>query len=861
MMQMEKCFPRSGQSFNIDRITNRFFEQFKIEHDKFLTFIAGIPSQEHRRWYTSITLCRLMLVYFIQKKGFLDGDEDYLSNCLRAIQERHGKGAFFSFYRKLLSRLFLHDSELPPAFLQEPGDIPHLNGGLLEEHPLERAYPDIHIADEAFEGILAFFKSWQWQLDDRPRLNDNAVNPDILGHIFEKYTNQSRKELGAYYTKEDITGYIARNTIIPFLFDAAERLYPEAFLPGSVIWRQLQNHPDRYMYEAMQKGCALPLPPEIEAGITDVSRRTHWNKPASQVYALPTETWREVVARRKHYEDIRHRIEAGEIRTINDMLTCNLAIHTFAHDVIERSEDVKVIQAFYTSISQIRILDPTCGSGSFLLAALNVLEPLYSLCMQRLDKHANHQFFVLKSIIANNIFGVDISREVVEVCKLRLFLKLISRVDSKKDLESLHTIVFNIRTGNALLGFVSSAEASHQIVDRQRTLEDQSASVYGRGDPCGRPAHPGRPAHLPFHWFIEFYEIMQKGGFDVILGNPPYVEYENVRKAYKLANYATLSTGNLYALTMERCASLLAPGGRFGMIVPSSATCTGGYLPLQNMLLAQSALHISSYSDQRGKLFDIPHPRLCIILYQKQPGPKSVFATPYLKLGRELRDSLFQRLEYIEVTHQVRPGIIPRYGSYVEQSLHARLHGQSHRLGDYLCKTGVHKLYYTRKLSWFVQVTPFIPKIIDARGRIRNPSELKILAFSSPEQADIAFVALNSNLFYWFITTGSDCRNLNMREVLGFPLSIDKLALTTQQDLCKLATRLAADLQAHSEPRKMSFKQIGTLTIQCMYPGRSKPIIDEIDRVLAQHYGFTGEELDFIINYDIKYRLGRDIDE
>lgn len=126
---------------------------------------------------------------------------------------------------------------------------------------------------------------------------------------------------------------------------------------------------------------------------------------------------------------------------------------------------------------------------------------------------------------------------------------------------------------------------------------------------------------------------MQKGGFDVILGNPPYVEYENVRKAYKLANYATLSTGNLYALTMERCMRLLAPGGQFGMIVPSSATCTDGYLPLQNILLAQSALHISSYSDQRGKLFDIPHPRLCIILYQKQPGPKSVFATPYLKLG------------------------------------------------------------------------------------------------------------------------------------------------------------------------------------------------------------------------------------
>lgn len=132
-----------NQSFDIDRITNRFFEQFKIEHDKFFTFIAGIPSQEHRRWYTSITLCRLMLVYFIQKKGFLDGDEGYLSKRLRAIQERHGKGVFFSFYRKLLSRLFLHDSELPPALQQELGDVPYLNGGLLEEHPLELSL--IHI--------------------------------------------------------------------------------------------------------------------------------------------------------------------------------------------------------------------------------------------------------------------------------------------------------------------------------------------------------------------------------------------------------------------------------------------------------------------------------------------------------------------------------------------------------------------------------------------------------------------------------------------------------------------------------------------------------------------------------------------
>jgi hypothetical protein len=290
------------------------------------------------------------------------------------------------------------------------------------------------------------------------------------------------------------------------------------------------------------------------------------------------------------------------------------------------------------------------------------------------------------------------------------------------------------------------------------------------------------------------------------------------------------------------------------MIVPSSATCTDGYLPLQQILLEQSSLHISSYSDQRGKLFDTAHPRLCIILYQKRSQPKSVFSTPYLKLGKESRDTLFQRLEYVEVTDLIKPGIIPRYGSAIERTLHAKVHGQAHRLGEYMVKSSSNTVYYTRKMSWFVQVTPFIPRIIDEQDRTRNPSELKTLHFLSPEHADIAFVVLNSNLFYWFVTTGSDCRNLNMREVAGLPLDIDTMADPIRRDLRKLAADLAGDMQAHSEFRKMHFKSVGTLSIQCFFPGRSKILIDEIDRVLARHYGFTDEEQDFLIHYDAKYR-------
>ena len=57
---------------------------------------------------------------------------------------------------------------------------------------------------------------YQWHLDERPLRNDNEINPDVLGYIFEKYINQ--KQMGAYYTKEDITDYISKNTIIPSPF-------------------------------------------------------------------------------------------------------------------------------------------------------------------------------------------------------------------------------------------------------------------------------------------------------------------------------------------------------------------------------------------------------------------------------------------------------------------------------------------------------------------------------------------------------------------------------------------------------------------------------------------------------------------
>src|SRR5262249_31364477 len=134
-----------GKAFDVDRITRRFYEHFQAEHAKFLTSIQGITTLVDREWYASFMLNRLMFVYFIQKKGFLDNNINYLPDKLKMIQERKGKNAFFSFYLHLLLRLFYEEpgtqKQARASDLDEPlGDVPYLNSNLLTVYELEQDY-------------------------------------------------------------------------------------------------------------------------------------------------------------------------------------------------------------------------------------------------------------------------------------------------------------------------------------------------------------------------------------------------------------------------------------------------------------------------------------------------------------------------------------------------------------------------------------------------------------------------------------------------------------------------------------------------------------------------------------------------
>ena len=262
-------------------------------------------------------LNRLMFVYFIQKKGFLNEDINYLNNRLAQVKEIQGDGKFHSFYRAFLLRLF-HDGLAAPLnqrdkeTIQLIGSIPYLNGGLFEQHILEGENSKIQISDAAFEAVFAFFDQYDWTLDTRAieRADGKEINPDVLGHIFEKYVNQ--KQMGAFYTEEDVTEYITKNTVIPWLFQNAQTLDKVAFEPDGFVWRLLSENSGSYIYSEVSRGTELDLPENIAIGLQDFTSRSDWNKETAEYYALPTEIWRDTLARRQRHQIICQKLKLAK---------------------------------------------------------------------------------------------------------------------------------------------------------------------------------------------------------------------------------------------------------------------------------------------------------------------------------------------------------------------------------------------------------------------------------------------------------------------------------------------------------------------------------------------------------------------
>ena len=724
-----------------DKVTKKFYGDFEKQRKAFATFIDGIPADsEDQRWYTAVVIDRLMFLWFLQEKGFLDNQRKYLQLRLQV----HLDGDYTqSFYKRFLSPLFFkgfaqeRTPETEAAIQAVYGKVPYLNGGLFAQHELEERYGQaLDIADNAFQKLFAFFDEWEWHLDERPLKSGKEINPDVLGYIFEKFVNQ--KQMGAYYTKEDITEYIGKNTIIPALLGKVRAEHPAAF--DALAWPLLQHSGDAYIYPAMLKGVDAPYPPEISSGIDAqapdlLARRKPWNKRADDAVSLPTEIWRETIARHQRTREVRAKLAAGELRELGDLITWNLDIRQFAQDLIERCTDVALLKSFWFNLAGrlprksnekfrhgLSVLDPTCGSGAFLFAALNILKPLYDATLRTLqavradalmagdtshpEKWAEvdellarfaaagsdraQDYAVIKHIIVNNLYGVDIEKQATEIAKLRLFLKLVALLEPGDDIEPLPDIDFNIRHGNTLVGYATADETENAVkgatqgnlfsdawedirirltaveqqynnfqiqqvqrgghvsgADKQALTSTLSeleemlhyhlAREYGVNTTKTKDFDAWKKSHQPFHWYVDFYPLMAGGGFDAIIGNPPYLEFREID--YALRGYATSDSSAVHAVCMERSHKLLQPDGSMSMIVPLALVSTQRMKAVQKILEDGRTVWYSNFAWRPAKLFDTVNRALTIFVAIPK-GSGKVFTTAYTKWTADTREPL-----------------------------------------------------------------------------------------------------------------------------------------------------------------------------------------------------------------------------
>ena len=473
---------------------------------------------------------------------------------------------------------------------------------------------------------------------------------------------------------------------------------------GIEITTLLKENPDRYIWESVKHGCNDPIPDVIreEAGW---KRPAYDNEEISEHLGLPGESWWEIVDRRKHFKNLHQALTDGTIQTVDDCIANNLDLETLSIDLIDELNDAEKLLTCWSVLTSLKVIDPMCGSGAFLFAALKLLHNLYMAVFESAkslkqtenkelqavidlaDTSPNIEYFILKHATLNNLYGVDIMQDAIEIARLRLFLKLIAQIETREEIEPLPDLEFNIKSGNSLVGASSLEQVQakvdllnmHKIDEIKSTAEavadtyrsfrrNQQTGAYQENkntksvltelilkakDQLDRWWHESEHGSedlaayklrmQPFHWIVEFPDVIAAGGFDAVIGNPPYVSKKKID--YDYPEFKTATCPDIYAACLERASTLTKSDGRLSMIVPLSLTFSKKFRPCREMISQRFGTIFSSHYGKRpASLFSGVQIRCTIVVCTPDKG--SFHSTNHQIWKGSQRPNLFENLRY-----------------------------------------------------------------------------------------------------------------------------------------------------------------------------------------------------------------------
>jgi hypothetical protein len=261
---------------------------------------------------------------------------------------------------------------------------------------------------------------------------------------------------------------------------------------------------------------------------------------------------------------------------------------------------------------------------------------------------------------------------------------------------------------------------------------------------------------------------------------------------------------------------------------------------------------LSTYDIRPSKLFDGVDQRL--LIYITAQKTKGCYTSAYHRWYEEERSFLFETLEYVSCEKTIIPHSIAKIHKKIELEIIHKLLKNTPLFENIGGQNFF--IYYHNAPRYFIHALKEPPYFWNEKNREKSSLNIQALSCKTDSGAKILGAVLNSSLFYWWFILFSNSRHVGSSEIDYFPLSLHAIDTARGKKLGTLFEKLTADYNTYKHRKETTYKTAGRVVYDEFYPKLSKPIIDEIDTVLAEHYALTAEELDFIINFDIKYRMG-----
>lgn len=583
------------ESFSVDALSDEFFDEYHIHYDRIVAELARqrkVGAIHHD--YVKKMMGRIVFLHFLQKKGWLNGNPSFLRDLFLTspyqadFLEQVLEPLFFGIFNtepEQREKLFANE-HWDKGLLKQWEDLPYLNGGLFERDEVDKM--NIRLPASLFNNLFTFLASYNFTVDENdPDDAEIGVDPEMLGKIFESLL-EDNKAKGAFYTPKEIVRYMCKESLIAYLNEQCTM--NDVQLSGA-IRSFVENH---------------EFPSELEP-----------------------------------YRDILDR-----------------------------------------ALREVKICDPAIGSGAFPMGLLNELWR----CREAISEPSSRAA-LKREIIENNVYGVDIEKGAIDIARLRFWLSIV--VDSDEP-EPLPNFDYKFMQGNSLiesfegvdLSSMMSNDGQHSSLgkgrqkaganqlgiefvstDTKRNLQlmlreyfsltdhvkkaearreiNDSVKNYIRHQDL-RPEAVARLASLDpsanqefFLWHTWFKDIFDKGGFDIVIGNPPYVQ---MKKGYVDRNKFPYSEGkdkgkqNLYKLFVEHSYNILANNGICSLITQSSLMCDSSSQYTRELLLKKTTLsQIIEFPKvaphPEGQLFKGALVATCILLFTKTiPQRSHVFS-------------------------------------------------------------------------------------------------------------------------------------------------------------------------------------------------------------------------------------------